>query len=354
MFLPLPETGRPSDTLVVSNTYRRVLGAVLVSVVALGHAGGAAALAPDSSSSAGEDESAEVSDLIDRGIALRRTGDDSRALEQFLQAEKLAPESTRVQVHLAATYQALGNWESADRYLSLAIRNPDDPYVQKHQGVLAAARRTIDGHIGTLQLSGGPRGTEVKLNGRSIGTLPIEQSVRLEAGIYTLEARMPGHYPVTRSVALAGGALVRESITLTSVGDEQPAPAVEGRAPDARASKQGAGWLTWTFGGLAVGAGVVTVGAWATRERHVENWNDDGQCLQPGLTRGEACAAERRDGDRAETWMWVAGAATGAFTAASLVSFWLDSDDPQESAPESGTAIGCGVGLGLLSCSGSF
>jgi hypothetical protein len=99
---------------------------------------------------------------------------------------------------------------------------------------------------------------------------------------------------------------------------------------------------------------VVTVGAWATRERHVENWNDDGQCLQPGLTRGEACAAERRDGDRAETWMWVAGAATGAFTAASLVSFWLDSDDPQESAPESGTAIGCGVGLGLLSCSGSF
>jgi hypothetical protein len=52
--------------------------------------------------------------------------------------------------------------------------------------------------------------------------------------------------------------------------------------------------------------------------------------------------------------MWVAGAATGAFTAASLVSFWLDSDDPQESAPESGTAIGCGVGLGLLSCSGSF
>jgi hypothetical protein len=330
-----------------------MLGAVLVSVVALGHAGGAAALAPDSSSSASEEESAEVSDLIDRGIALRRAGDDTRALDQFLQAEKLAPESTRVQVHLAATYQALGNWESADRYLSLAIRNPDDPYVQKHQGVLAAARRTIDGHIGTLQLSGGPKGTEVKLNGRSIGTLPIEQSVRLEAGIYTLEARMPGHYPVTRSVALAGGALVRESITLTSVGNEQPAAVIDDRATEASESKR-AGWLTWTFGGLALGAGVVTVGAWATRERHVENWNDDSRCLQPGQTRGETCADERRDGDRAETWMWVAGAATGAFTAASIVSFWVNSDDPQEAAPESGTALNCGVGLGLLSCAGRF
>jgi hypothetical protein len=352
MLLPLPERARPSDTLAVSNTYRRVLGAVLVSVVALGHAGGAAALAPDSSSNASE-ESAEVSDLIDRGIALRRAGDDIRALEQFLQAEKLAPESTRVQVHLAATYQALGNWESADRYLSLAISNPEDPYVQKHQGVLAAARRTIDSHIGTLQLSGGPEGTEVKLNGRSIGTLPLEQSVRLEAGIYTLEARMPGHYPVTRSVALAGGSLVRESITLTSVGNEQAAAVAEERSSEASEPK-GAGWMTWTFGGLAVGAGVVTVGAWATRERHVDNWNDDRRCLVQGQTRGEACADERRDGDRAETWMWVAGAATGAFTAASLVSFWLNSDDPQEAAPESGTAIGCGVGLGLLSCSGRF
>lgn len=353
MLLPLPEKARPSDTLAVSNTYRRVLGAVLMGVAALGHAGGAAALAPDSTASAGEEESAEVSELIDRGIALRRAGDDTRALEQFRQAEKLAPESTRVQVHLAATYQALGNWESADRYLSLAIRNPDDPYVQKHQGVLAAARRTIDGHIGTLQLSGGPAGTEVKLNGRSIGSLPIEESVRLEAGIYTLEARMPGHYPVTRSVALAGGALVRESLTLTQVGDDPPSAATPERAPEASVSK-GAGWLTWTLGGLAAGAGVVTVGAWATRERHVNNFNDDSRCLLPGQTRGEACASERRDGDRAETWMWVAGAATGAFTVASLVSFWVNDDESQESPAESGTAIGCGVGLGLLSCSGRF
>ncbi len=346
----LPEKARPSDTSKVK-TYRKALGAIVVSVAALCQVRGAVA-APDSKTGEEEaGESSEVSELIERGITLRRAGDDARALESFRQAERLAPAATRVQVHLAATYQALGNWESADRYLSLAIRDPDDPYVKKHQAVLAAARRTIDGHIGTLQLSGGPPGAEIKLNGRVIGTLPIEDTVRLEAGIYTLEARLPGHYPVTRSIALAGGTLVRESIALTAVaGDgEQPAVVSEQRA-DTTASSGGSNWLTWTFAGLAVAGGVGTVAAWATRERHVENWNDDGQCLRPGQTRGEVCAAEREDGDRAETWMWVAGAATGAFTVASVVSFWVNADEGKES----GTALGCGVGFAQLSCSGRF
>jgi hypothetical protein len=330
------------------------MGAVLVGVAALGQVEGAIALAPDSKAGAEEELSPEVSDLVERGIALRRAGDDARALELFKQAEKHDPNSTRVQVHLAATYQALGNWEQADRYLNLSIRNPDDPYVQKHQAVLAAARRTIDGHIGTLQVSGGPEGTEVRLNGRSIGTLPIEEPVRVEAGIYTLEARLPGHYPVTRSVALAGGTLVREALTLTPVGkgdvDGEPPPPV-GRV-EAEPESRGASWLTWTFGGLAVAAGIGTALAWSTRERHVENWNDDSQCLRAGQTRGEVCASERDSGDRAETWMWIAGAATGAFTVASVISFWADSSgDATEPAD---TAFDCGIGLGQLSCAGRF
>jgi hypothetical protein len=326
---------------------------VLVSVAALGQVRGAVALAPDAKVTAEESgESTEVSELIERGIALRRAGDDARALDLFKQAEKLDPDSTRVQVHLAATYQALGNWESADRYLALSIRDPEDPYVQKHQSVLASARRTIDAHIGTLQLSGGPNGTEISLNGRTIGALPLEQPVRIEAGIYTLEARLPGHYPVTRSVALAGGTLVRESITLTPVAGEPEAPARQDNPATPAPSSPGAGWLTWTFGGLAVGAGVATVAAWANREQHVENWNDDSRCLQVGQTRGEVCASERRDGDRAETWMWVAGAATGAFTVASVVSFWVNSGDSKESSSE--TALGCGVGLAQVSCVGHF
>lgn len=328
----------------------RVGVAALVGLMASVQVVPARALAQDADDAAAASEPREVSELIDRGIALRRSGDDTRALELFRQAEKLAPGSTRVQVHLAAAYQALGQWESADHYLTLAIRNPEDSYIQKHQAVLATARRTIDAHIGQLQLSGGPEGTEIRLNGRVVGTLPIRDTLRIEAGIYTLEARLPGHYPVTRSVALAGGTLVRESVLLTP--EAEPARARAGVSEPADAAPStGPRWLGWAFAGLSVAAGVGTVAAWATRERHVENWNDDDQCLRPGQTRGQVCANERDAGDRAETWMWISGAATGVLAAASAVTFSLTSGD---SPREQGTALGCGVGLGTLSCSGSF
>jgi hypothetical protein len=327
--------------------YRKV-GTVLLSLTTLCQPAVLLARAPDSRADDVSDVD-EAGDLITRGIALRRAGEDARALELFQQAERLQPESARVQVHLAASYQALGHWEAADRYLTLALEDPSDPYIQKHQGTLAAARRTIDGHIGSLQLVGGPRGTEIRLNGRLIGALPIDQTLRIEAGIYTLEARLPGHYPITRSVALAGGSLARESVTLSPRGADARPVVVADEGPEEEESGQ-LTWLPWAFTGLAVGAGVVTVGAWATRERHVDRWNDDSVCLRPGQTRGDVCAEERRDGDRAERWMWIGAATTGAFAAASIVSFWL-SDRSQE---EPMSALRCGVGFAQIGCAGQF
>lgn len=322
----------------------RILSVVLGTVAALAHGEPGVAHAAEEE----EGASTEASSLIDRGIALRRAGDDEAALPLFVQAEKLEPESTRVLVHLAATYQALGQWEQADRYLMRSLRDPSDPYVKKHQATLAAARRTVDGHIARLRLSGGPAGTQVRLNGKLLGTLPLNDTMRLEAGIYTLEASLPGHYPVTRSVALAGGALAQESVELArrdSKREVAPAPA----EPAAKVSS-GTNWLAWTFGGLAVGAAAGTVYAWSKREQHADAWNDNDECLSPTQTRGELCGDELDAGEQAETWMYIGGAATAAFTAAAIGSIWLGGSDE----PGTDTALSCGVGLAAVHCAGSF
>jgi hypothetical protein len=291
----------------------------------------------------------DASVLVSRGISLRRAGEDARALEAFQQAEQLDPASTRIQVHLAATHQALGNWEAADRYLSRALQNPDDPYVQRHQGTLAAARRMVDSHIGSLELAGGPKGTEVRLNGRLVGTLPIAQNVRVEAGIYTLEARLQGHYPVTRSVALAGGSLVRETIELAPLSGSSP-PGTVSVAGEVDTRSSGPTWLPWLFGGIAAGAGVATVAAWATREGHVDKWND-AACLQGGQTREDNCRRHRVAGESAERWMWIGAAATGAASTAAILSAVLQSNS---GASERDSALRCGVGLAEVSCAGRF
>jgi len=313
----------------------------MVGVLASGHDGLAHAAEPE------ESAPTEAGTLIDRGIALRRAGDDEGALPLFQQAERIEPDSTRVLVHLAATYQALGQWQQADRYLTRALQNPSDAYVQKHQATLAAARRTVDGHIGRLRLSGGPPGTQVRLNGKVIGTLPMSETMRIEAGIYTLEASFPGHYPITRSVALAGGTLAQESVELAKRDTSQPASAPAESAPEV---SQGTNWLAWTFGGLAVGAGAATVYAWAKREQHADAWNDNEQCTSPTQTRGELCGDELDAGEQAETWMYIGGAATVAFTAAAIGSIWLGAPDE----PGAEATLSCGIGIAAVQCAGRF
>jgi len=314
------------------------------------------AFAKDTEAASGTDGEAEA--LIERGITYRRNGEDAEALPLFQRAEQLAPESTRVKVHLAATYQALGQWEAADRYLTRALEDPADAYIQKHQATLAAARRTIDAHIAQLRILGDQPGVEVRLNGRLIGTLPIAETVRIEAGIYTLEARLDGYYSITRSVALAGGAFVRETVELTPRSEPahetaavaSPSPA-ESSAVEADVSKSPS-WITWTFAGLAVGGAAVTVAAWISRENHADAWNDDDQCQGGGQTRGDLCGNELDAGQTAETWMWIGGASAVAFTGAAVASYlWLDKPS-QERPLEAG--VHCGIGLAQLSCVGRF
>jgi hypothetical protein len=292
-----------------------------------------------------EQDSADA--LIEQGIALRRSNDDEQALDLFRRAEQLAPDSMRVKVHLAAAYQALGQWEEADHYLSAALANPADPYVQRYRSTLATARQVIDRHMGTLQLSGGPPGTEVRLNGRTITTLPMRQPVRLAAGIYTLEARLAGHYSITRSVTLTGGALSRESISLAPFDRTAPPAPLEDPPP----TRNGVSWLTWTFGGLALGAGALTVGAYIVREQHADRWNDDSVCTSPSQTREQLCGKELESGQEAQTWMWVGGISMLAFTGAAITSLWLGNEQRSQE-PE--LSLRCGVGLAQLSCTGRF
>jgi tetratricopeptide (TPR) repeat protein len=301
----------------------------------------------------------DADDLVAQGIALRRSGQDAQALAVFQRAEALEPGSPRVQVHLAATHQALGEWEAADRYLTRALAQMNDPYVQRHQSMLASARRRIDAHIGSIEVSGGPPGTQVWLNGRLVGKLPMSETVRIEGGIYTLEARLPRHYPVTRSVAIAGGSLVRESIRLQPVssaeGASSPAASADEQPPEGTADTSASGtpeWLTWTLAGLTVGAAAGTAYAWTVRENHANNWNNDNDCLRQGRTREDVCSDELDAGKSAETWMWVGGAATGAFAAATLVSLWLQGDD--EAVDANTVGFDCGLGFNQVLCAGRF
>ena len=315
---------------------------------------GSASLLP-TSSHAQEDVTAPSSleALIEQGISLRRSGQDRDALRSFQQAERLSPQSARVQAHLAGTYQALGDWLRADEYLATALSQTGDAFVQRHRDTLEQARQGVEEHIGRLDVEGTPAGAEVRLDGRLEGTLPLRGPIRTVAGAYTLQVDRPGFYGVRRSVTLLGGGLTRETIQLAPEGaPAEPNQAQGGGSREADAtSSWSPGWLTWTLGGLGVGAATMSVVSWLVREQRAEHWNDDARCLRTGQTREEVCGGERAASERAETAMLLGAAATGVFMGGAVLTVVLGDASSQSEPPP---AIACGLdGLGAT-CAARF
>ena len=193
--------------------------------------------------------------LVESGIELRRNGRDEEALAVFARALEQSPRSTRIKVHLAATYQALGQWVEAERYLREAASNPDDAYIRRHRATIEKAYAFIEQRLGSLDVVGGPDGAELVLSGRPVGQLPLSQPVRVPVGSYLLEVRKPGYYTVSRPISIGSGAMLRESVVLGErEQSELGASSAAERAPIEAESRSGSPrWLTWTLGGAGVG-----------------------------------------------------------------------------------------------------
>jgi len=294
----------------------------------------------------------DVDGLVERGIELRRDGRDDEALAVFQRALAQAPSSARIKVHLAATYQALGQWAQAERYLRDAASDPNDAYIRRHRATIDKASAFIEQRLGSLDVTGGPDGAELVLSGQSIGQLPLSQPVRVPIGSYLLEVRKPGFYTVSRPISIGGGALLRESVVLGE--REQPLVAVSEAADTAPIGTDGGRgsprWLTWTLGGAGVGALAISAVAFGVREKHATRWNSE-DCIAPGLTRGDVCPAELDSGRSAENWGIGAAVASGVFFGGAIASYFLERREP---TAEALSLDGCSLGLGAARCFGSF
>jgi tetratricopeptide (TPR) repeat protein len=297
--------------------------------------------------------SERVDDLLARGIEGRQEGRDAEALELFRRANSLDPANARVLAHLGATYQALGRWVSAHTYLTRALEQREDGYIQRHRAELEEALATVGEHVGFLEINGAPDGAEALISGQLIATLPMSSPVPIIVGSYLLEVRFKGHYTLGRPITVSQRVLTREEVEL--------APHRLGDAPDGgkaaatstSESEQGSGgarWAPWALGGLSAAATATTLIAWQRREHYADRWNDDAACLGVGISREERCGDELDRGQQAQTVLWVSGVAAGVFAAGAVITaIW-----PPNDAPEQVSALRCAPGWGGASCFGTF
>jgi tetratricopeptide (TPR) repeat protein len=236
-------------------------------------------------------DASEPDRVYAEGVELRRQNKDLEALDRFRRAHALQP-AARTQAQIGFAEQALGRWADAERDLTAALAMHSDAWLEKNRAAINRALAVTDEHLGTLQIEGAPAGAEVRVDGASVGTLPLAKPLRVPAGMATVELSAEGHAPALRTVPIAARRMHRERLDLVKLGMPPaaitaPAAAAEvrrGPRPHDRRLWLG-GWALFGIGAGLLGAGGAGVGI---RESSAERFNSD-SCVGNGLTRAENC-----------------------------------------------------------------
>jgi hypothetical protein len=316
-------------------------------------------------------------ELVTQGLALRRKGDDAAALQKFEQAYE-ADKRPRTLAQVALAEQALGRWAHAYDHLTEALGEKSDPWIAKHKSTLEDAMKALREHVGKLEILGGSPGAEVRINGATVGSLPLSKPVTLPTGSAAIEVAAPSFTPIQRTTGIRAGQTTRESFDAfvsaerhvpearaqpvstaeAPASDVKSIAAPQGSRPespapsrsDATASQQPSTLrlsAKWVAGGLAV---LGIAGGTISYLRHQSAGDDFGRmCYEDPATGVHPLApptTEMHCRDLQSTWsstytLAIVGIAAGAALAAAGIVLWLTEPKPGEG---SAAAFGCAPG----------
>lgn len=268
------------------------------------------------------------SEMVDKGIQLRREHRDAEALELFRQAYQRNP-APRVKAQIGLAEQALAQWVEAERDLGQALAAGQDPWIADHAEALKAALAAIQQHLASLSIETNAAGAELWLNGLPAGQLPVAP-LRVVAGTVNVEIRSKDFETLRKSIAVEPGKSLTERIVLTTPAAPAPpaegAPAEERRPDTPPPTMRFFAWGTLSAAGAFLGSAVV---AEFMREYNANRYNDDGLCFQPGLgSRDKQCGAYRGRAEAAQTIETIGYVAAGALGVASVVLFLTGPTSP--------------------------
>jgi hypothetical protein len=234
----------------------------------------AAMLAMPTAHASDGDARAASEELIARGVDARLHEHHDEALELFRKAHALWP-SARTLAQMGLAEISLHRWLDAEDHLATALQRHDVPWVEdlRVRDVLEKSLEKARAHIGTLVIVGMP-GTEILVDGRSVGTLPLAKPLRLAAGKARVAGSATGRRAAEVEVEVVGGAETTTRLDLPPIplaAPPPPAPPAQVEVPRPVAPTPAPApaepgplphWQTWAGAGLLVlSAGATITGA---------------------------------------------------------------------------------------------
>ena len=288
--------------------------------------------------------------LIKKGLELRKRGDDLGALPLFDEAYRMSP-TPRAAAQRAFCAQALGRWTQVEADLNEALKSPDDAWVKKNRAAIDESLRVTKTKVAVIEVVGDPAGSEVLVNGKPVGRLPLASPVRIEAGEIDVELRADGHRPATKTLRVDGGQYQRVVVRAEAdvpptppaptppsatpapapnvavyVTNTNPSGTVTSRPEPASAARRAPKWVSWGLGAVSLGVGVYGI---ARYRGLLDDFNADcafdqtGAVYAPtGSTRTMMSCETLRDDYRSARTIGIVGlAGAGALTITGLVFY---------------------------------
>jgi hypothetical protein len=139
-----------------------------------------------------------------RGLDLRRAGDDLAALPEFQASYDLSP-TPKAASQLGLCMMAVGRWVDAEHFLSEGLQSGSDPWIVKNRDVLRESVSSTKLHLGFLNVRGEPTGTSLRINGLTAGSIPLRAPIRVPAGEIVIEGTSTGYSPYRKAVVVSAG-----------------------------------------------------------------------------------------------------------------------------------------------------
>ncbi len=293
-------------------------------------------------------------DLVREGVSLRREGKDEEALERFRRAYEI-DHGARALAQIGLAEQALGRWAPAYEHLTQALLAVSDRWIATNAATLRASYNEVSHHVGRLEIVGGSRGAEVRIDGVPRGQLPLDKPLVLPIGSVTITVARPGFVPVERVAFVRAQQTTRESFddlaripqaspsekvadapahgqnavpAVERPADSEPprvtASADEGAISTARASAK---WIAWGAAAAGLGVGILGYSEQSSAGNQFNNscYYDQTNAIRLKIGAQGTVDQCRPLPGKVDTWFGVEVAGfVGAAALASLgVVFWL-------------------------------
>jgi len=161
---------------------------------------------------------ARAAALVDEGMALQAGGNAQGALDKYNAAHAIFP-TPRGTAQKGLAEEMLGDYGSAEPHIKEALKARKDPWIKENKKKLNASLRHMKKDAVTFEVIGDPVGTEVFINDRSVGTLPLTP-LRIGSGHIVVRAMLQGYTPYEEEIDVLPRAKRQMQISLS----ESPKP----------------------------------------------------------------------------------------------------------------------------------